>query len=365
MHLLHSLLALSLVSAALAAAGDQGPLQTPAPTKVHISMDCYTDKGTTILRCDCTPCQPCDCKDPNCKDPKCNETKPPCDCKDPNCKDPKCEGTKTPCDCKDPDCKDPKCGETPPPCDCKDPDCKDPKCDKTQPPCKCGDPECHNPEECPSCDCDDEDCDDPKCGKKPEDPDCKKCPCPPGPKTVTVTKTVTVYPSSCSTGAPGGGGSGGDENCAPTSASTPLRRMWNGAWPDHFYATNGAEIFSAGGGGFVEEYPAGRVFLNQVPGTIPLYRCFYPPPASDHFYTANKAEFSKAAEHGCQTLASPPDGIIGYLYQKRICGAIPLYRLYNEATHDHFYTSNKQERDSVIASGGYKSEGITGYVLPA
>ncbi|KXN92999.1 hypothetical protein AN958_09676, partial [Leucoagaricus sp. SymC.cos] len=134
----------------------------------------------------------------------------------------------------------------------------------------------------------------------------------------------------------------------------PFRRMWNGVWNDHFYAASSPEIGAAGPGGFVEEVPAGHVFFTQVPGTTPLYRCFFPVPANDHFYTANKAELDEAVSNGCS---------IGFLYSRRVCGAIPLYRVYNPITMDHFCTPNKAERDTGVSSGGYKSEGIVGYVL--
>ncbi|KXN82799.1 hypothetical protein AN958_02164 [Leucoagaricus sp. SymC.cos] len=140
--------------------------------------------------------------------------------------------------------------------------------------------------------------------------------------------------------------------------------MSNGVWNDHFYATSSPEIGAAGPGGFVEELPAGYVFLTQVPGTTPLYRCFFPAPANDHFHTANKAEFDEAVSNGCQPV-EPVSGTIGFLYSRRVCGAIPLYRVYNPITMDHFYTSNKAERDTAVSSGGYKSEGIVGYVLRA
>lgn len=140
--------------------------------------------------------------------------------------------------------------------------------------------------------------------------------------------------------------------------------MLGAVFRDHYYTTSVAEVQFAGQHGFAADGTIpGRVFLNPVPGTIPLYRCFFPAPALDHFYTANKAEFNKAESNGCSPL-DPADGIIGHLYQKRICGSIPLYRMYNEVVHDHFYTSNKEERDIAINTLGYKGEGVVGYVLP-
>jgi hypothetical protein len=46
-----------------------------------------------------------------------------------------------------------------------------------------------------------------------------------------------------------------------------------------------------------------------------------------------------------------------------VCGAIPLYRVYQVSSGDHFYTTSADERDSALR-GGYINEGIAGYVWP-
>ncbi|KAF9443556.1 hypothetical protein P691DRAFT_737730 [Macrolepiota fuliginosa MF-IS2] len=240
---------------------------------------------------------------------------------------------------------------------------------------------------CPGCP-DGDGGDDPnkKCpgGKCP--PDEKKCPggkCPPGddgctgddcpPKekcppgcvcptkcptaetvTVTATKTVTVN-------VPGVTGGPDADDCQNTKSAWPLRRMWNAAWQDHFYDTDGNMINYAGTIGFVEEYPPGRVFLSQVADTVPLWRCFWPLDL-DHLYTADEAEFRAAVAKGCE--AFPEPGSIGFLYKTQKCKSLPLYRLYSEQRKDHLYTSDSAERDNLIKTGVYKDEGITGYVLP-
>uniref|UniRef100_A0AC35TI94 Uncharacterized protein n=1 Tax=Rhabditophanes sp. KR3021 TaxID=114890 RepID=A0AC35TI94_9BILA len=41
--------------------------------------------------------------------------------------------------------------------------------------------------------------------------------------------------------------------------------------------------------------------------------------------------------------------------------AVPLYRLYNELNHDHFYTTNNTEADSARDRAGYVFQNIEGY----
>lgn len=48
----------------------------------------------------------------------------------------------------------------------------------------------------------------------------------------------------------------------------------------------------------------------------------------------------------------------------RVANQIPLYCLYNDKTHDHFYTTSSDERNRCINSGDYVSDGIACYVLP-
>jgi hypothetical protein len=46
-------------------------------------------------------------------------------------------------------------------------------------------------------------------------------------------------------------------------------------------------------------------------------------------------------------------------------GTLPLYRYYNAANGDHFYTMNKAEGDNAVQTGGYTHEGISGYLYPS
>jgi len=92
-------------------------------------------------------------------------------------------------------------------------------------------------------------------------------------------------------------------------------------------------------------------------GNSPVYR-FYNPITTDHLYTINSAEKD--------SLLTNPSGYnfegIAF-YGERILGSTltPVQRLYNPSTGLHFYTASAAESASVIASGGYKLEGIGWY----
>jgi hypothetical protein len=57
------------------------------------------------------------------------------------------------------------------------------------------------------------------------------------------------------------------------------------------------------------------------------------------------------------------EGIAGYVFDSQAPGTIPLFRLLNPKTGDHLYTTSVGERDSAIAKSGFQSEGIACYVF--
>ncbi len=76
-----------------------------------------------------------------------------------------------------------------------------------------------------------------------------------------------------------------------------------------------------------------------------------------HFYTADSGEFLAAL-----TLAGVVDeGDCGYVFTVPPGGRVPLYRARNLNTGSHFYTLFIDERDVVTNEEGYKGEGIACY----
>ena len=104
----------------------------------------------------------------------------------------------------------------------------------------------------------------------------------------------------------------------------------------------------------------GRSAAPSVPSgtTIPLFRLLNPK-TGDHLYTTSVSERDSAiASFGYQS-----EGIAGYVFDSQAPGTTPLFRLLNPKTGDHFYTTSVSERDGAIASFGYRPEGITCYVF--
>lgn len=84
---------------------------------------------------------------------------------------------------------------------------------------------------------------------------------------------------------------------------------------------------------------------------VPMYR-MYNPNTSEHFYTANTYERLMLIDAGWTY-----EGIGWYA---PLSSGTPVYRLYNENVSDHHYTTSAAERDALVRVG-WKSEGIGWY----
>lgn len=121
---------------------------------------------------------------------------------------------------------------------------------------------------------------------------------------------------------------------------------------EHFYNTNPNEAIAAG---FTIEilnyYGLGTSFAQN---NVPFYRCFWQS-AGKHLYTV---------QANCEISDARNEGQLGFIATVQQSGTVPLFRLYNPANDDHFYTISSQERSLAILNVGYRDEGISGYVLP-
>lgn len=95
--------------------------------------------------------------------------------------------------------------------------------------------------------------------------------------------------------------------------------------------------------------------LNAVPlhRFVELHGSFY------HFYTADQKE----AEGLKKNAGWKYEGIIGYVFPKKVNDTVPLYRLLKSefGGTNHFYTVDMNEANNAI-QGGWIAEGIAGYV---
>jgi len=80
----------------------------------------------------------------------------------------------------------------------------------------------------------------------------------------------------------------------------------------------------------------------------------------DRFYTTSEPERTRALGE----LGYRDEGVACWVHLEQVSGSIPLYRLRNTSNDAHFYTTSLNEHDEVIAAGMYASEGITCFVFP-
>jgi hypothetical protein len=152
-----------------------------------------------------------------------------------------------------------------------------------------------------------------------------------------------------------------------------VHKYWQEDNHDHFYTTNVGEIGTTqvghkGNHGYKYEGEAFTVFNHHHAGLHPVYR-YYHEHHHDHHYTANPNEIGKhhageVGNHGYKC-----EGILGYVSDVEFPGSVPIYRYYQDGTHDHFYTTNAAEIGTTHVgqkgNHGYSCEGVLGYAYPA
>ena len=89
-------------------------------------------------------------------------------------------------------------------------------------------------------------------------------------------------------------------------------------------------------------------FENITSGTIPMHR-LYNPNSGEHFYTGSNREKNFLVSQGWQ--------YEGVAFNSPVKGGVPVYRVYNPNSGDHHYTANASEKDMLVAAG-WKYEGI-------
>jgi len=91
------------------------------------------------------------------------------------------------------------------------------------------------------------------------------------------------------------------------------------------------------------------------PDLLPLYRC-----------RQSEGLVLLTVQAHCE-LYRFNDGPVGYVVATATpgrCGTVPLYRLLNAETGDHYYTTLATERDRLVRDEGYTFEWIEAYVWP-
>jgi hypothetical protein len=156
------------------------------------------------------------------------------------------------------------------------------------------------------------------------------------------------------TGAGGASPNPGVEEAAADAGSgvVPLRKLYSSSRKDHMIVTASG---SPARGAYANDGVAGFVHSRPAKGAVPLYR-YYNRVSRDHFYTTNWAALGKAGHSGWKY-----EGVQCYVYRNAERGRIPLYRYFDEAAGDHMLTTKYLGRQK----GSFKLQGTTAYVLRA
>ncbi|KAI0759159.1 hypothetical protein BC629DRAFT_1549956 [Irpex lacteus] len=138
----------------------------------------------------------------------------------------------------------------------------------------------------------------------------------------------------------------------PTT-KVPLHRLFSPRSGIHFYTTKSAEVDSAVRvHGYNYETLAAHILPeideSELTDTVPLYRVHR---GTKHLYTIDLNEVQGGQGHG----------LVGYVHATKQPGTVPLYRIFNPRTDAHLFTTNVNEKESLLKVG-WADEGVTCYV---
>lgn len=152
----------------------------------------------------------------------------------------------------------------------------------------------------------------------------------------------------------------------PTLAS--VHRFWSPSLLQHFFTVSQSERDK-----LLKNYPKtwtyeGPVFQAAIvpttPGLAPVYR-FWSTKGEGHFFTVSESEKNKLIDRYAQSWTY--EGVAFYAYPEGSQPATskPVYRFWQPAANDHFYTTDTAERDLLIKtySKVYTFEGVAFYAF--
>ncbi|EJD47821.1 hypothetical protein AURDEDRAFT_163279 [Auricularia subglabra TFB-10046 SS5] len=144
-------------------------------------------------------------------------------------------------------------------------------------------------------------------------------------------------------------------------STVPFYCAYNAGCRDHLFSTSIDEITGEARAGYVSEGDAGHVLATNASGSVPLYR-LWNSALQDHFYTQDANERDSLLS-SCGTWSY--EGVAAYILPQGNCGTVPLYRMVKGGTdNDHFYTVNTAEMVRAVVTYGYTYEYVVGYVWP-
>lgn len=156
-------------------------------------------------------------------------------------------------------------------------------------------------------------------------------------------------------------------------ACVSWNRYWNPSITDHLY---GKEICSSTTSSCFAPKPSGwnsegRVAATptvQLNGSIPLYR-YWNPAIGDHFYSTGLWPFGAGCTGGSPCGAGPwlYEGVSAYVWPTQSAGndRVPIYEFWNAISGDHLYSADPTDGNlSVPFAGGYLCSAPPGCNVP-
>lgn len=115
---------------------------------------------------------------------------------------------------------------------------------------------------------------------------------------------------------------------------------------------------TTGAGEWVIQGAIFRAWQAQQDFTVPMYT-FFNPTTTDYVSVISTDGNPPPVPSGF----TQPQGIRAYVYPTQVCGSVPLFALFQQSAGDHWYTTDTDERSSLI-SLGWSDAGTLAYVLP-
>ncbi|KAK7043753.1 hypothetical protein VNI00_008365 [Paramarasmius palmivorus] len=152
-----------------------------------------------------------------------------------------------------------------------------------------------------------------------------------------------------------------DVNCGQVSIRRRyLYRASNPTIGDHLYTTDKAELTSLLSQGYSDEGVEAEIWSDLGDGTGPVRTPFFRLlhiNSGVHLFTTDTNERDTLVGTGSYVY----EKTVGYVQTDSTCGAIPLHRLWH-SPEDHLLTINPIEKEHSINKEGYTYEFIQGYV---
>lgn len=158
----------------------------------------------------------------------------------------------------------------------------------------------------------------------------------------------------------------GDASCAPPAEScNTVDDNCNGQCDEGAIAGCRAGVHRGNGNGHIFTRDAGLVttapysvermnffylYDTAVEGLRPLFRC-----------RKSDGKMLLTTDTACEGVG-PRQEQLGYISTDDRCGAAPLYRMYQAASNNHFYTTSAPERDNAVNNLGYVEQASPGFI---